>query len=81
YEEMANNPNVDAVYIATVHPYHKPLAELFLSHKKHVLVEKPAFTNLADWLAMKALADKNGVLLLEAMKTVAFPAYRELKSY
>ncbi|OED66452.1 oxidoreductase [Vibrio tasmaniensis ZS-17] len=81
YEEMANNPDVDAVYIATVHPYHKPLAELFLSHNKHVLVEKPAFTNLADWLAMKALADKHGVLLLEAMKTMAFPAYHELKSY
>ncbi|MGF1755161.1 Gfo/Idh/MocA family oxidoreductase [Vibrio makurazakiensis] len=81
YEDMAKNPDVEAVYIATVHPYHRPLAELFLSHNKHVLVEKPAFTNLADWMAMKALADKHGVLLLEAMKTVAFPAYRELKDY
>lgn len=33
YEAMANDPSVEAVYIATVHPYHKPLAELFLSHK------------------------------------------------
>ncbi|EEX94658.1 hypothetical protein VIOR3934_20821 [Vibrio orientalis CIP 102891 = ATCC 33934] len=81
YQEMAEDPNVEAVYIATVHPYHKSLAELFLSHKKHVLVEKPAFTNLKDWLEMKALAEQHGVLLLEAMKTVTFPAYRELKSY
>ncbi|WP_394126832.1 Gfo/Idh/MocA family protein [Vibrio hepatarius] len=81
YRDMAEDPNVEAVYIATVHPYHKSLAELFLSHKKHVLVEKPAFTNLQDWLEMKALAKQNGVLLLEAMKTVTFPAYRELKSY
>lgn len=81
YQEMAEDPNVEAVYIATVHPYHKSLAELFLSHKKHVLVEKPAFTNLQDWLEMKALAKQHGVLLLEAMKTVTFPAYRELKSY
>jgi predicted dehydrogenase len=81
YEEMANDPEVEAVYIATVHPYHKPLAELFLSNKKHVLVEKPAFTNLADWLEMTALAKQNSVMLLEAMKTVVFPAYRELKSF
>ncbi|MFM2486215.1 Gfo/Idh/MocA family protein [Celerinatantimonas yamalensis] len=81
YEEMAQDPHVDAVYISTIHPYHRPLAELFLRHKKHVLVEKPAFTNLSDWLAMRALAKQNDVLLLEAMKTVTFPAYRELKAY
>ncbi|MEZ8322144.1 Gfo/Idh/MocA family protein [Vibrio cyclitrophicus] len=81
YEEMANDPAVEAVYIATVHPYHQPLAELFLKNNKHVLVEKPAFPNLADWLEMKALAKQNGVMLLEAMKTVVFPAYRELQSF
>ncbi|MEG3219373.1 Gfo/Idh/MocA family oxidoreductase [Vibrio gigantis] len=81
YEAMAKDPDVEAVYIATVHPYHKPLAELFLSHRKHVLVEKPAFTNLGDWLEIKALAKQHGVMLLEAMKTVVFPAYRELTSF
>ena len=81
YEAMAKDPDVEAVYIATVHPYHKPLAELFLSHKKHVLVEKPAFTNLGDWLEIKVLAKQHGVMLLEAMKTVVFPAYRELTSF
>jgi len=81
YEHMAADPDVDAVYIATVHPYHYPLVELFLTHNKHVFVEKPAFTNLQDWLLMKALAKKHGVILLEAMKTVTFPAYQELKNY
>lgn len=81
YEAMAQDPDVEAVYIATVHPYHKPLAKLFLSHNKHVLVEKPAFTNLGDWLEMKALAGQHGVMLLEAMKTVVFPAYRELTTF
>ncbi|GIC79400.1 Gfo/Idh/MocA family protein [Moritella sp. F3] len=81
YEHMAADPNVDAVYIATVHPFHYPLVELFLTHNKHVFVEKPAFTNLQDWLSMKALAKKHSVMLLEAMKTVTFPAYQELKNY
>ncbi len=62
-EAMAQDPDVEAVYIATVHTYHKPLAEVFLaSHNKHVLVENPAFTNLGDWLGNeKALAEQNGV--------------------
>ncbi|MCG9617354.1 Gfo/Idh/MocA family oxidoreductase [Vibrio tubiashii] len=81
YQELAEDPDVDAIYIATVHPYHRALTELFLRHGKHVLVEKPAFTNLADWLAMKTLAHAQGLLLLEAMKTVTFPAYLELKRY
>ena len=81
YEQLATDPTVDIVYVATIHPYHRPLVELFLSQHKHVLVEKPAFTNYQDWQDMQKLAKDNGVLLLEAMKTVVFPAYRELKTF
>lgn len=81
YTELANDPNVDIVYIATIHPFHKSLVELFLSHGKHVLVEKPAFTNLKDWDAMSTLAREKGLLLAEAMKTVVFPAYQALKQF
>ena len=81
YEQLATDPTVDIVYVATIHPYHRPLVELFLSNHKHVLVEKPAFTNYQDWQDMQKLAKDNGVLLLEAMKTVVFPAYRELKAF
>ncbi|MFA0440362.1 Gfo/Idh/MocA family protein [Vibrio sp. 10N.286.49.B1] len=81
YLELASDANVDAVYIATIHPFHKDLVELFLSKGKHVLVEKPAFTNVKDWDAMTALANDKGVLLAEAMKTVAFPAYQMMKQF
>ena len=37
YEEMAKSEIVDAVYIATAHPFHKPCTEIFLKMKKHVL--------------------------------------------
>ncbi|MCZ8486686.1 hypothetical protein O9993_19440 [Vibrio lentus] len=57
------------------------MAELFLSHNKHVLVEKTrVFTNLADWLAMKALRQTWGVVV-GSDENRAFPAYRDLKSY
>ncbi|WP_108649294.1 Gfo/Idh/MocA family protein [Dongshaea marina] len=81
YIEMARDPDIDIVYVATIHPFHQPLVELFLNHGKHVLVEKPAFTNHKDWLTMSELAKKQGVLLVEAMKSMAFPAYRQLRSW
>ena len=81
YLELAKDANVDVVYVASIHPLHRSMVELFLSHGKHVLVEKPAFTNRADWDAMSALAGERGLLLVEAMKTVTFPAYRALASF
>ncbi|MCE0495463.1 Gfo/Idh/MocA family protein [Vibrio salinus] len=81
YQALAQAPEIDAVYIATIHPFHKSMAELFLTHGKHVLVEKPAFTNTKDWDEMSALAEKKGLLLVEAMKSVAFPAYRQLRQF
>ena len=44
-EEMMTSGLIDAVYIATPHPFHKPCAELFLNAKKHVLCEKPMCIN------------------------------------
>ncbi len=46
-----------------------------------MLVEKPAFTNVKDWDEMAALAIRHGVILAEAMKSVVFPAYQELKQF
>lgn len=81
YQSLADDPNVEAVYVASIHPFHKGMAQLFLNAGKHVLVEKPAFTNSKDWDEMSQLAVSKGVLLIEAMKAIAFPAYRELRRF
>jgi predicted dehydrogenase len=81
YLELANDDSVDAVYVATINPLHRSVVELFLHHGKHVLVEKPAFTNVADWDAMAKLAKENHLMLVEAMKSVAFPAYQQLRKF
>jgi len=81
YLDLACDPDIDVVYIATINPFHKSLTKLFLEHGKHVLVEKPAFINLCDWDEMVSLADKKGLLLIEAMKTVTFPAYQMLLKF
>lgn len=77
YEAMAESDLVDAVYIATPHPFHKGCAEIFLNAKKHVLCEKPICINASQAISLKESAEKNGVFLMEAMWTRFLPAILE----
>ena len=77
YEEMAASTEVDAVYVATPHPFHKPCSELFLNAKKHVLCEKPLCINAYEARSLCDCAKQNGVFLMEAMWTRFLPAIIE----
>ncbi|TDU39841.1 putative dehydrogenase [Gelidibacter sediminis] len=84
YETLAADPNVDAIYIATPHSYHKAHAIMCMTHNKAVLCEKPLALNLPDVEAMIAAAKANNVLFMEALWTYFLPHYQfvlnELKS-
>ena len=41
YKDLAADPEVDVVYIESLHPTHAAHATLYLEANKHVLVEKP----------------------------------------
>ena len=41
YEALANDPDVDIVYVSNIHPAHKDASILMVNHGKHVLCEKP----------------------------------------
>src|SRR4030042_5259913 len=45
YEELAGDPDVDIVYIATPHNLHYENTMMCLDHGKHVLCEKPFAVN------------------------------------
>ena len=79
YEEMAESDAVDAVYVATPHPFHLPCAELFLKAGKHVLCEKPLCVNASQAKQLMECAKKNNVFLMEAMWTRFLPAVSELQ--
>lgn len=74
YEDMANSGDIDAVYISTPHPFHKPCAEIFLNAGKHVLCEKPLCVNAKEAKELSKCAKKNNVFLMEAMWTRFIPA-------
>ncbi|MBR4891487.1 MAG: Gfo/Idh/MocA family oxidoreductase [Clostridia bacterium] len=77
YEKMSESSDVDAVYVATPHPFHKSCAELFLNAKKHVLCEKPVCVNEVEAVELMEYAKNNGVFLMEAMWTRFLPAINE----
>ena len=67
YEEMAKSELVDAVYIATPHPLHKPCSEIFINAGKHVLCEKPICVNAREAEELFALASEKGKAQIAAL--------------
>ena len=78
-DDMAKSDEIDAVYIATPHPFHFTCAQFFLEAKKHVLCEKPLCVNAKQAIKLKESAERNGVFLMEAMWTRFLPATKEMQ--
>jgi predicted dehydrogenase len=81
YAELASDPEVDAIYVATPHTFHKQNTLLCLEAGKPVLCEKPFAINAAEAAEMIAAARSRGLFLMEAMWTRFLPhiaALREL---
>ncbi|GGF68021.1 Gfo/Idh/MocA family protein [Wenyingzhuangia marina] len=76
YEALAKDKNVDAVYIATPHSFHKEHTILCLMNNKAVLCEKPFAMNIKEVQEMMTVAKKQNVLLMEAMWTYFLPHYQ-----
>ena len=79
YEALANDPDVDVVYIGTPHSYHMPNTLLCLNAGKHVLCEKPFAVNRAEAQAMVDCARANKRFLMDAHWTRFFPGMIRLR--
>jgi predicted dehydrogenase len=71
YAGLLARPDVDAVLVATPHADHRDQVIQAAQHGKHVLVEKPMATTLADCDAMIAACERAGVAL-EVIQTLRF---------
>lgn len=69
---------VDVVYVATPHPFHAEYTRMALSAKKHVLCEKPLTLDFDEAKELYTLAEENGVVLQEALKTAFAPGFKRL---
>jgi predicted dehydrogenase len=79
YEALANDPDVDVIYIGTPHTLHAENAALCLNAGKHVLCEKAFAMNHREAAAMVALAREKKLFLMEAMWTRFLPALTEAR--
>lgn len=78
YEELARDPEIDIIYIATPHVFHCEQTLLCLKNKKAVLCEKPLAIDGEQVQKMIAAAKENKVFLMEAMWTYFLPHYQYL---
>lgn len=79
YEDLAKDPNVDVIYIATPHAFHAEQAIMCLDHKKPVVCEKPLTLDYATSLRIIGAARSNKTFLLEGMWSRFNPAVNMAK--
>jgi len=79
YEALASDPDVDAVYISTPHPFHKENSILCLNGGKAVLCEKPFTINVREAEDVIAVAREKRLFLMEAMWTRFTPVLVKIR--
>jgi predicted dehydrogenase/aryl-alcohol dehydrogenase-like predicted oxidoreductase len=78
YQELLDNPEVQAVYIAPPHPLHAEWAIKAAEASKHILCEKPLTLNHAEAMAVIEAARQNDVFLMEAFMYRCHPQTAKL---
>ena len=79
YEELAADPDLDIIYVASPHAFHAEHTKLCLRHKKAVLCEKAFGLNSAQVREMIHYAREEKVFLMEAFFTPHQPSYQEAR--
>ncbi|WP_321384288.1 Gfo/Idh/MocA family oxidoreductase [uncultured Enterococcus sp.] len=80
YEELLTDKTIDIIYISVPNKQHHSHILQALNAGKHVLCEKAITMNSEELLEAMTLAEKNGLILAEAMTIFNMPLYHELHS-
>ncbi|MFU8875233.1 Gfo/Idh/MocA family protein [Micromonospora sp. SL4-19] len=78
WAELAADPDLDAIYVATPHATHHEATMTCLAGDKAVLVEKPCTLDLATSSELVETARSRGLFLMEAMWMRANPLLRKV---
>jgi predicted dehydrogenase len=81
YEEFLQNPEIEIVYVGTLHPLHKEGVLKCLIAGKAVLCEKPFAMNAAETEEMILTAKENNTFLMEAMWTRYLPVVVQARKW
>lgn len=79
FESLCEDPDVDAVWVATPSHLHCEHAVRLAESGKHVVVEKPMAMSLDECARMIEAAEKNGVALIAGGSRSFDPAFAEMR--
>ncbi len=81
YQTLLDDPEIDVVYVATPHSYHKDLVMMSIDAGKHVVCEKPMGINAQEVEEMIRAARQQGVFLMEALWTWFLPVWKQVRTW
>lgn len=76
--KLAEDPSIDAVYVASPNRFHVAQSRLMLAHKKHVICEKPIAIHPEALKELQDLAKEQGVIYIEAIMMQHLPQRKAL---
>ena len=79
YEELANDTEVDVVYVSSLNTAHFDLSRMFLEKRKNVVCEKPLTLSFAKTKELVDIAKSAQVFFMEAIWSRCFPLYNQVK--
>jgi predicted dehydrogenase len=79
FEEVLNDPEIEAVVIATPVRFHYDMAKACLSMGKHTFIEKPMARTAAEAEDLVAIAERQGLVLMVGHTFLFSPAVRRMK--
>jgi predicted dehydrogenase len=79
FDDLAADPDLEAVVIATPVPSHYALAKQALEAGKHVFVEKPPAMRASEMEELVALAEERNLVLMPGHLLLYHPGVRKLK--
>lgn len=78
-DALAEAPDVDVVYIASPNALHHPQAKPLLEASKHVLVEKAAAANAAEFRDLLTTAHAHNVVIVESIRSLFDPSHAQIR--
>jgi predicted dehydrogenase len=80
YEELLDDPGIDAVYNPLPNHLHVPLSIMAAERGKHVLCEKPIACSAKEARELVAVRDRTGVKIQEAFMVRTHPQWQQARA-
>ena len=80
FDEMVEDPRLDAIVITSINPYHYDQIIRALDHEKHVLIEKPVVTEINQVSFLEKRTKETGFVIFPAHNFVYRGAVQKARS-